>query len=116
MAATFNGTLYQIENHQNTKHTINIKKNSKIYDIIQKEEITVNSRHKFGIKNTNLEITGYSNDVIEVIEDKTKSFFIGVQWHPESLNNDDSKKLFDYFIKKAGEYNDIKRNFKSNTW
>ena len=69
------------------------------------------------IKNTTLDISGITNDnVIEIIEDKNKPFFIGLEWHPESLNNEDTKKIFNYFIKKASEYNDIKRSTKNNTW
>ena len=91
-------------------HEVYIKKESKIYEILKKETIIVNSRHNYQIKNTTLEISGKTKDnVIEVIEDKNKDFFIGVQWHPESLNNDDSKRLFDYFIEKASEY-ESKRN------
>lgn len=111
---------YNIENHMkpniNNVHEVLLTKDSKIYEILKKEKITVNSRHNYQIKNTTLEITGKSKDnVIEVIEDKTKDFFIGIQWHPESLNNIDSKKIFDYFIEKASE-NGIKRNFKNNPW
>ena len=47
-------------------------------------------------------VSGISNDnVIECIEDENKRFFLGVQWHPESMYNYDlnSRKIFDYFIK-----------------
>ena len=39
-------------------------------------------------------------NVIEAIEDKNKKFFIGVQWHPESMYSYDILEcnLFDYFI------------------
>ena len=113
---TFNGTLYEISNHKNTYHEINIGQNTKLYDIIKKDKITVNSRHEFAVKNTNFNISAKAENIIEAIEDKKKEFFIGVEWHPESLDNTDSKKLFNYFIKKAGEYNGFKRNIKSNTW
>lgn len=107
MAVTFNGDLYQIKNHHQQKsnvHEVLINKDSKIYKILKKDKITVNSRHKFAVKNTNLDITGYSNDnIIEIIEDKTKPFFVGLQWHPESLETNDSKEIFDYFIKISKE-------------
>ena len=53
------------------------------------------------IPDTTLTCVAYSEDkVLEAIEDSSKKFFIGVQWHPESLMEDEnSKKLFDYFIK-----------------
>lgn len=102
------GQIYKVNNHMKKNkekaHEVYINKNSKIYKILKKEKIIVNSRHNFALENTTLSIAGYSNDnTIEVIEDKNKKFFIGVQWHPESLENEDSKNLFNYFIKKAGE-------------
>ena len=103
MGVIFNGKLIKIKNHLNISHEVNIKKESKIYEILKKEKITVNSRHKEALKNTNLEITGYYNNIVEAIEDKNKKFFIGVQWHPESLDDENSKNLFEYFIKKASE-------------
>ncbi|MBP3920500.1 MAG: gamma-glutamyl-gamma-aminobutyrate hydrolase family protein [Bacilli bacterium] len=97
MAVAFNGSLSLVKGHNNTNHEVILNKNSKIYEIIGKEKITVNSRHNYKVENTNLNVTGKS-DVIEVIEDKDKQFFIGVEWHPESLDNTDTKKLFDYFV------------------
>ena len=74
-----------------------------------KENITVNSRHNYAIKRTTLEISGHSEDnIIESIEDTNKKFFIGIEWHPESLENEESKLIFDYFIKKASVKNDYK--------
>ena len=117
IAVSFDGNLSKISNHLNTNHLVKINKNSKIYEILKKENIIVNSRHKFRVNNTKLIVSGYSeDDVPEIIEDTSKNFFIGIEWHPESLKNDDSIKLFDYFIKKAGEYSDFKRNIKSNSW
>lgn len=112
---TFNGTLKEIKNHKNTYHEINIRQNTKLYDIIKKDKIIVNSRHSFAVKETNLEVSATINNIIEAIEDKKKEFFIGVEWHPESLNNEDTNNLFNYFIKKAGEYNEFKRSNESNT-
>lgn len=82
-------------------HDVRIKKDSLLYKIIGEETITVNSRHKRQIPYTNLDCVAYSEDnVLEAIEDKSKKFFIGIQWHPESLMEDVySNRLFDYFIK-----------------
>jgi len=115
------GEIKKTNNHNKKNiekvHDVMINKNSKIYEILKKEKITTNSRHNYKIINTTLDISGKTKDnVIEIIEDKTKQFFIGLEWHPESLNNEDTKKIFNYFIKKAGEYNDFKRNTKNNTW
>lgn len=84
----------------NYVHGINIKKDSKLFDIMKEEFIQVNSRHERYIPYTNLDISAYSDDGIpEAIENKNKKFFIGVQWHPESLIDDIySKRLFNAFI------------------
>ena len=49
----------------------------------------------------NLAFSEYTdvNEIIEAVEDPNKKFFIGVQWHPESLEEDIySERLFDTFI------------------
>lgn len=82
-------------------HNVTLKKDSLLYQIIGKENIRVNSRHMMQIPDTTLACVAYSEDnVLEAIEDSSKKFFIGIQWHPESLMEDEnSKKLFDYYIK-----------------
>lgn len=105
MGIMFNAKEYDIENHKfpNKKyvHKVIINENSKLYKIINKKEINVNSRHKTAIKNPSCTISGISNDgVIEAIEDSEKNFFIGLEWHPESMINYDetSRKIFEYLI------------------
>lgn len=105
MGMLFNGKMLDINNHKkklNYVHSVLIKRNSKLYNIFKSDIIKVNSRHKSIIKNTDLNICGISNDnYIEAIEDSSKNFFIGVQWHPESMISYDNKQnnLFKYFIK-----------------
>ena len=82
-------------------HYISIDKNSLLYEIIGEENIKVNSLHSFCIPNTKLYVSARSDDeIIEAIEDKRKTFFLGVQWHPELLNDKNTDKLFTYFINK----------------
>ena len=92
-----------IDNHLSNKkyvHHINISKESLLYKIIKKKRILVNSRHRSAIKNTFLDVCAVSDDgIIEGVEDKTKKFFLGLEWHPESLDDENSKKIFEYFIK-----------------
>lgn len=94
---------HQNGNHNSEKdyvHDVTINKNSMLYKILGEERIKVNSRHNKCVPSTKLDISAYSEDgIIEGIEDKTKKFFIGVQWHPETLMEDRySNKLFDHFI------------------
>ena len=80
---------------------LRIKKDTKLYYILNAELINVNSRHKYHLVNTNLTVNAYSNDyIIEGIESKDKKFYIGVQYHPESIYYDiNSKLLIEEFIK-----------------
>ena len=76
--------------------------NSKIYKILNKNFIKINSRHNDRLLSTNLDIVGISNDnVIEIIESSVKKFFIGVQYHPESMidYDDIQNSIFEYFVK-----------------
>ena len=103
MGVLFDGNLININNHKKNldyAHSVRIKKNSKLYNIFNKEELKVNSRHNSSLKNTKLEVVALSQDgYIEAIEDSNKKFFIGVQWHPESMTYDESEqKIFKEFV------------------
>lgn len=100
-----NGKKQVVEGHmvldQKYVHYVNIKKDSLLYEIIGKERILVNSRHKNIVIDTDFFISAYNDEGMpEALEDKTKKCFIGVQWHPESIMDQDNKKIFDYFISK----------------
>lgn len=105
MGTLFNGEMIDINNHKKRlyyAHSVILNKNSKIYNIFKKNKINVNSRHKSVLKNTDLKVVGISNDgFIEAIEAVGKKFFIGVQWHPESMINYDmiQNNIFKMFIK-----------------
>lgn len=102
----FGGTLYQnIPNHYltektstNTMHTVRIEKNSFLYKVYNRESITVNSYHHQAIKDLapNFSVSAVSSDgYIEGIE---KGNLIGVQWHPEIMND------LNFFEKFINEY------------
>lgn len=106
MSYYFNGQIAQLKNdnhksEQNYVHDVIIDKNSVIYQIFKQDVIKVNSRHKDNVVFTEIDIVCKSSDgVIEAIEDKKKKFFIGVQWHPETMIEYDTleNNLFSYFI------------------
>lgn len=88
-------------------HTINIDKDSILYDIVG-EGARVNSLHHQSIKDLagNLKVTARSIDeIVEGVESTDKEqYILAVQWHPEILlrNNDKSSKLlFADFVKKC---------------
>lgn len=87
-------------------HEIEIKQNTLIHQILQKNIICVNSVHHQAIEKLakGLSITATSEDkLIEAFEITDLDFGIAVQWHPERLCNTDinSRKLFAAFIDAA---------------
>ena len=82
--------------HQGINHNIITKKESIVGNTIG--NTIVNSRHNECITDTDdYEITAKSSDgCIEAIEHKYNKFNVGVQWHPEDLDDD---LLFVEFIK-----------------
>ena len=84
-------------------HYVTLDKNSKLYQIIGNDRFMVNSRHKYHlIPSNNYNVVGLSDDnIVEAIEFRDKRFAIGVQWHPEDLNDEQSKRLFEAFINEA---------------
>ena len=105
MGTLFDGKFIDVDNHKvkdkNYVHKVILNKKSKLYKIVGNDVLKVNSRHKSAIIDTKLDVVGVSEDgVVEAIEDKSKNFFIGIQWHPENLVKDDkvSRKLFKEFI------------------
>ena len=109
MGEYFNGKLGNTLFHyskDNYVHDVIIDKTSKLFNILGNCIIKVNSRHKQRLINTNIKVSAISKDgIIEAIEDKSKKFFIGVQWHPESMISYDKleKRLLDSFIKSCKE-------------
>ena len=72
-------------------HSIKIDKTAKAYEIIGCDEVNVNSRHvRYSLSQGKTKVVAVSPDGIdEIIEDETKAFYIGVQFHPESLYQKD---------------------------
>ena len=106
MGKAFNGEVISggadkiHDNINGYAHNVKIDPNSKLYKIMGTSEIKVNSRHFDCVKYTDLDCVAKSDDnLIEAIEDKNKKFFIGVQWHQESMEEDKySNKLFEYYV------------------
>ena len=103
----------KVEGHKSTdldyRHDIEISKSSKLFSIINKEKIAVNSFHTYAVSNSgSYNVCAKANDVIEAVEKPDSLFNIGVQWHPEKLNDEPSKKLLSAFISSALEYSKTK--------
>ena len=84
-------------------HEVEVVKNTLLSDILNVDKLMVNSRHNYhvgGVVNWNIDAVS-EDGLIEALSYPGKKFILGVQWHPESLFDDDinSKKIFDRFIK-----------------
>ena len=87
-------------------HNVLLEKDSKLYKILKKEVITVNSIHTYIA--TESDIKGYKivarcpvDNTVEAIEFDNKRFAIGIKWHPELM--EEMNPVFEEFIKKCGE-------------
>ena len=77
------------------------------------ERIRVNTFHHQAVRRlgVGLQISANSSDdLIEAVEMKGRSFVLGVQWHPEALSlagNQGGQELFDAFLEAASQYKQI---------
>ena len=96
-------------------HTVNIKKDSRLFSICGKKKIAVNSFHHQSVLDCgkSFRACAFSADGnIEAMENKKNSFALGVQWHPETLyrTNQCEKNIFTALINEAEKY---KEDFKN---
>lgn len=83
-------------------HRIKIEKNTKLYEILKKENIKVNSIHHQAIKKLGKNLIESSRSVdnlIESIELKKHKFCIGLQWHIERETTKLEMKVFQEFVR-----------------
>ncbi|MFV0343051.1 MAG: gamma-glutamyl-gamma-aminobutyrate hydrolase family protein [Anaerocolumna sp.] len=84
-------------------HSVTIKEDTLLHDILQKDYILVNSFHHQAVKNVapSLKVAGTSQDaMVEALYMPDHKYFLAVQWHPEHLiyDNEDARLLFKSFI------------------
>ena len=113
----FGGSLYQdiptqysskTDHHQSAPydvpiHSVNIVKDSPLYDCLRKEKLEVNSYHHQAVKDIapKLKAMAISEDgLIEALYSPDYRFLWAVQWHPEfSFQSDNnSMNIFNAFI------------------
>lgn len=94
--------LYR-ENNDELVHKIKIDRDSKLFEIFNKEEMMVNSVHKCTITEVgnDFRVSAYSEDgLIEGIEYiKDDKYIIGVQFHPEVLPQ--YNEIFKEFVERC---------------
>jgi putative glutamine amidotransferase len=96
------------EGNLSSWHEVSIESGSRLYDVMGAERVLVNSRHHQAVTPDRLapglRITAMSDDgLAEGVEGTSHNWLVGVQWHPERLEDgasrflSDSKKLFESF-------------------
>ena len=101
--------IHQIDNDALAYHNVEINKNSKLYNIIGRDNINVNSIHKKvalpnSIKGFNISATCPIDNTVEGIELFDKRFIMGIKWHPELMEDDNN--LFKSFIEACNKNKD----------
>ena len=92
----------QTNSRNQTSHSVEINKKTKLFNIINQLEIQVNSAHHQAVNQLgkNLIVSGLARDgIIESIESTAHDWCIGVQWHPEFLITKADKLLISNFVK-----------------
>jgi putative glutamine amidotransferase len=90
-------------------HDVTVDADSRLGRIVRVDRMPVNSMHHQAIRElgTGLIASSFAPDgVIESVEPTSEQWMIGVQWHPESLVDQDARMraLYDAFIAAAAEY------------
>lgn len=86
-------------------HAVRVESGSKLASILGADEAQVNSRHHQAIDQVGVGLTvtarAAEDEVIEAVEDPTRRFLVGVQWHPEDLAPQDEmqRRIFEAFAR-----------------
>jgi putative glutamine amidotransferase len=71
------------------RHEVRVKPQTILAEVVGREQIVVNSRHKQAIRTLGrgLRVNATAPDgIIEGFEDPSLPLFLAVQWHPENLS------------------------------
>lgn len=95
-----------------TLQTYALEDSSRLFGVTGHAEIQGKSYHHQAVNRLGEGLTAvgrHSDGTVEAIEDATKPFFIGVQWHPERTPHDEAtQNLFNAFIAAAKTYSETK--------
>ena len=94
------------DTHERAKimHEVILNEDARLAKITNTTRLMVNSLHHQGVKVLADELVpeGKSPDgLVEAFTHRTHPFLIGVEWHPEELGDEPSKRIFDAFISAA---------------
>jgi putative glutamine amidotransferase len=114
LAVMYGGTLIQdikslvpgaVEHYSGNReaisHDITIEPRTLFHSIVREERVGVNSHHHQAVKTVgeDMVISAKGSDgVVEAVEVPSKRFCLGVQWHPEFLNEEHDIEIFKALI------------------
>lgn len=87
-------------------HSVSLVKGSTLYNIYGSERIMVNSFHHQAVSQPGKHfrvIARSADNIIEAIESSEYKAILGVQWHPEWLE-EDGQKIFRWLVEQASEF------------
>lgn len=90
--------------HSLLAHDIFTKANTLLAKLVEKEKIAVNSLHHQGVKTLGdgLIASALAPDgLVEAVELPQHPFALGVEWHPEELDDEASRSIFNSFVRVA---------------
>ncbi|GMU23102.1 MAG: gamma-glutamyl-gamma-aminobutyrate hydrolase [Phycisphaerae bacterium] len=86
-------------------HDVRLKPGSLIYRIMQTDPLAVNSSHHQALDRLGHDLvpTSWAVDgLVESVEDPHRSFALGVQWHPEDMDDDPlQRRIFTALVQAA---------------
>jgi putative glutamine amidotransferase len=111
MNVTHGGTLWQdlaeqthtVVEHQQagpkheSAHGVSVIQGTQLAGIVGTQELGVNSTHHQAVKTLahDLKASATSTDgIVEAFEDPQRPFFVGVQWHPESMHEAPHRAIY----------------------
>lgn len=91
-------------NRARSTHSVTLNRDSRLYEILGENELTVNSIHHQVVDRVGdgLTVSAISSDgFIEALEMPEYPFCLGVQWHPEHMSrrSETQQRLFTAFVK-----------------
>jgi microsomal dipeptidase-like Zn-dependent dipeptidase/gamma-glutamyl-gamma-aminobutyrate hydrolase PuuD len=96
----------QTEARDVATHSVRINPGSKLYQIVQQNDLAVNSFHHQAVKAVaqGFRAVAFSEDgIVEAIESEEEKAILGVQWHPETMAVADYAAMTDTFKYLVGE-------------
>ncbi len=106
----FGGTLYQdiyaflpdaLPHEKGALHDVSIDKQSKLFDIIGVDNLSVKSYHHQAVDRVGdglRKSAQTADNIVETIEATNGYFILGIQWHPELEAGESTERIFKSFI------------------